>query len=408
MRAMIRTLLAAIALAMPISAPLSAQAETPPPAAVVVAFDGNTITPLIAQGVRNFEGGEPVEFNDPVRIASISKLVMALAALRLMDEGKVDLDRDVSDYLGWKLRSPHHPDASVTLAHLLSHRSGLSDKAGYIIPLGESLEARLADPAAWRETGAPGKAAFEYANLGSPLVATALEAASGERYDRLVERLVFGPLGVEACLNWVGCSNGMVARAVALYRHTGEPARDFPGDLPPACAIPVADGVECSLDDYVPGTNASVFSPQGGVRIGMMDLAKIGQALLDPDGADRFLSPEAQMLFLESMVSAANESPPHGADAGFCGYGLASYVLVDAPPCQDDLFMDRAERFGHGGEANGLRSGLWMALGEGASFAYFITAVPPPSGEVETAASDPREKALIKRALAELAKHKGD
>jgi hypothetical protein len=70
--------------------------------------------------------------------------------------------------------------------------------------------------------------------------------------------------------------------------------------------------------------------------------------------------------------------------------------------------MDRAERFGHGGEANGLRSGLWMALGEGASFAYFITAVPPPSGEVETAASDPREKALIKRALAELAKHKGD
>ena len=60
---------------------------------------------------------------------------------KLVDEGKLDLDRDVSDYLGWKLRSPFHPDAPVTLAHLLSHRAGLSDKAGYVIPLGESLAA---------------------------------------------------------------------------------------------------------------------------------------------------------------------------------------------------------------------------------------------------------------------------
>lgn len=96
-------------------------------------------------------------------------------------------------------------EAPVTLAHLLSHRAGLSDKAGYIIPLGESLQAKFADPAAWRETGRPGAAVFEYANLGSPLIATVLEAASGERYDRLVERLVFKPLGVKACLNWIGC-----------------------------------------------------------------------------------------------------------------------------------------------------------------------------------------------------------
>ena len=246
---------------------------------MVVAFDKDQVTPLIVEGLRNFESRELVKANDPVRIASISKLIMALATLRLVDEGKVDRAADVSNYLGFKVRSPNFPDAPVTLAQLLSHRAGLRDKAGYIIALGESLETKLKDPDAWYAEAPPGDASFEYANLGSPVVATALEAATGELYDRLLERTVFTPLGVAACVNWIGCSDDMVSRAVALYRHTDEPARDYPSDLPPACAIPVAKGVECSLETYVPGTNASVFSPQGGVRIGMIDLARIGQRL---------------------------------------------------------------------------------------------------------------------------------
>jgi CubicO group peptidase (beta-lactamase class C family) len=400
MRGMIRCVLAALTF---IAAPAAAEVYVPPPpATVVVAFDRETVTPLIVEGLANLETGRPAQANDPVRIASISKLIMALTALRLADEGKVDLGRDVSDYLGWKLRSPHHPHAPVTLAHLLSHRAGLSDKAGYIIPLGESLQAKFADPAAWRDTGPPGAAAFEYANLGSPLVATALEAASGERYDRLAERLVFKPLGVKACLNWIGCDADMQARAVTLYRDTGEVARDAPQDLPPACTIPVADGAPCDLDAYVPGTNASIFSPQGGVRIGMMDLAKIGQALagLERNG---FLSDRAIEIWIYAMINAANHLPPEQTSPDFCGYGLGTYALVDAPPCRDDLFGDGRERIGHGGEAYGLRSGLWVSMEDGQGVAYFTTQVPPPSGEVETAAPDPRETALMRRAFPWLA-----
>ena len=94
-----------------IAAPAAAQDAAPPPATVVVAFDRDTITPLIVEGLANKETGRPVEANDPVRIASISKLIMALTALRLRDEGKLDVTRDVSDYLGWKLRSPYHPQS---------------------------------------------------------------------------------------------------------------------------------------------------------------------------------------------------------------------------------------------------------------------------------------------------------
>lgn len=393
MQAMIRRLLAALAFIAPLPA-----LAAPPPATVVVGFDREGITPLIVEGLANKETGRAVEANDPVRIASISKLIMALTALRLADEGKLDLDRDVSDYLGWTLRSPYHPDAPVTLAHVLSHRAGLSDAGGYSIPLGESLEAKLADPDAWRETGPSGKAAFEYANLGSPLIATALEAASGERYDRLVERLVFAPLGVKACFNWIGCGPDMEARAVTLYRHTGEVAADGADRLPPACTIPVAEGQACNLDAYVPGTNASIFSPQGGVRIGMVDLAKIGQALLNMN-VNGFFSDAAIRRWFGEMADAADSQPPGATGVPFCAYGLAAYALVDETPCVDDLFGDGHGRIGHGGEAYGLRSGLWLSFEKAMSFAYFTTEVPPPTGAVESAASDPRETALMARAL---------
>ncbi len=75
-------------------------AQEPAPATVVVGFDEETVTPLIVEGIADRETGRVVEANDPVRIASISKLIMAIATLRLVDEGKVDLDADVSDYLG--------------------------------------------------------------------------------------------------------------------------------------------------------------------------------------------------------------------------------------------------------------------------------------------------------------------
>jgi CubicO group peptidase (beta-lactamase class C family) len=391
MRAMIRRLAAALLF---LALPAAAQDSAPPPATVVVAFDKDSITPLIVEGLANKDTGRPVEANDPVRIASISKLIMALTALRLADEGKVDLGRDVSDYLGWRVRSPFHPDAKVTLAHLLSHRAGLSDKAGYIIPLGESLQAKFADPAAWRDTGPSGEAAFEYANLGSPLVATALEAASGERYDRLVERLVFAPLGVKACLNWIGCGPDMEARKVTLYRHTGEVAADGTDKLPPACTIPVAEGIACDLAAYVPGTNASIFSPQGGVRIGMVDLAKIGSEVLRGGDSD-FLRPRTLERLALSPVQGRT-----GAAQLFCHYGLGLQLLEwFDDPCDDTLFETGKPWLGHPGEAYGLLSGLWYEPSRGIGFVYFTTENPPPAGGEDTGNFTPREKALMARAL---------
>ena len=59
--------------------------------------------------------------DDPVRVASVSKMVTAIGVMKLVDEGKIDLASDVSRWLGWRLRNPNFPDRPITLSMLLSH-----------------------------------------------------------------------------------------------------------------------------------------------------------------------------------------------------------------------------------------------------------------------------------------------
>jgi len=361
------------------------------PATVAVVFDRDTISPVVVEGYGNRATVRKVKANDPVRIASISKLLMALTALRLVDEGRLALHEDISTYLGWPVRSPHFPKTPVTLAQLLSHRAGLSDAAGYVIPLGESLRERLDNPLAWSSEAPPGAAPFEYANLGAPVIATVLEAATREPYDQLMQEMLFDPLNIDACLNWLGCDEKQQATAVVLYRDTGDIARDDPADLPPNCTIPITEGSACDLRDYVPGTNASVFSPQGGVRMGMVDLARIGQVLLSLED-NTFLSPAMRAALLDETIDQAP------GEAFFCTYGLGvQRIEVADRPCDDALFADGVSRWGHAGEAYGLRAGLWLDSVGGRGVAYFTTAVPDRVGPENEGGFHPREIALIKR-----------
>ena len=381
---------------------LAAADQAVVPATVAVVFDRETITPIVVEGFGNRATGRKVKANDPVRIASISKLLMALTALRLVDEGRIGLHEDISTYLDWPVRSPHFPKAPVTLTQLLSHRAGLSDAAGYVIPLGESLRERLDNPLAWSSEAPPGAAPFEYANLGAPVIATVLEAATREPYDQLMQEMLFDPLNIDACLNWLGCDEKQQATAVVLYRDTGDIARDDPADLPPNCTIPITEGSACDLRDYVPGTNASVFSPQGGVRMGMVDLARIGQVLLSLED-NTFLSPAMRAALLDETFGQAPGEP------FFCIYGLGiQRIEVAGRPCEDTLFADGVSRWGHAGEAYGLRAGLWFDLVAGRGVAYFTTAVPDRIGPEDEGGFHERELALMARLLRPAASPRAD
>jgi CubicO group peptidase (beta-lactamase class C family) len=358
-------------------------ARQPAPAYAWTIFDRHGITASGASGLADRARHRALTIDDPVRIASISKLVVALGVMRMVEEGKLDLDRDVSDYLGWPLRNPAFPDQLITLRLLLSHRSSLTDGIDYAIPLGTEIRAALANPAAFDAAHPPG-AFFHYSNLNFPLVATIMERASGERFDRLMARLVLQPLGLDACFNWTTCGHDDLARAVVLYDGEGRPIRDDLGGRPPPCPVLAPEGVACDLAAYVPGSNGALFSPQGGLRISARDLATVGRLLLNRGTHEgvRFLAPESVEVLVTPLWTFDGTNGE--TDTGFyCAYGLAVQSLpVRTPGCNDDLFGGGRAVIGHAGDAYGVRSGLWVDPATGTGIAFFATGngEMPPRG----------------------------
>lgn len=387
----------------------------PPSAEAWVRFDQHRITASGAARLADFKTKRAVTIDDPVRVASVSKLVVTLGVMRLVEQGKLDLNQDVSHYLDFTLRNPAHPDTPITLAMLLSHTSSLKDDGeAYIIRLGDSMEQRLSldcganeapraerimhpkgfastrvrgsfdgckarTPSMWDQSAAQPGHYFRYANINFGVVGTVIEKVTEQRFDQAMDRLVLRPMRLNACFNWGGgCSNADAARAVVLYRPSGEVALDDLGGKLPACLVYVKPGSPCNLADYRIGTNGALFSPQGGLRISPRDLAKIGQMLANGGRANgfAFLKPAsiAEMRKTRWTYDGRNGDTEQGF---YCAYGLATQIMGVAahPACRDRLPGMNGLWYGHAGDAYSLKSGLWVEAKTGKGIAYYTTAV---------------------------------
>lgn len=351
-----------------------------PVATVRIAFDRKRETAVMASGYADLAARRPVTPDDPVRVASVSKLVVAIGVLRLVEQGRLDLDADVSQTLGWTLRNPAFPDTPITLRLLLSHRSSLTDTIDYVLPLDADMAEVLRDPKAWDAEHAPGTF-FRYANFNFPVIAAVMERATGERFDRLMDRLVLKPLKLDACYNWASCAPETAAHTVAIYR-SKQPTKDDHKGVAPACAVTPARDGSCDLGKWRAGANGAIFSPQGGLRVSARGLAKIGRLILNNGRVDgvRLLAPRSVAL-LETPLWIFDGSNGDTGNGFYCSYGLAVTFLPTARAgCSDNLFGDNRPRLGHGGEAYGLRSGLWLDRAAGTGVAFFATDVPDMAG----------------------------
>ena len=359
-----------------------------------ITFNARAIISGTTTGMADPFAKRSLTLDDPVRVASVSKLVVALAVMRLVDAGKLDLDRDVSDYLGWPLRNPAFPDVKITLRLLLSHQSSLADTVDYVIPAGGTVQAAIADPKAWDGLHPPGRY-FRYANLNFPVIASVMEAATDERFDTLVARLVFKPLRLDACFNWTTCSDTAVARAVVLTDGAGAVRRDHLEGRRPACPVVAAADGTCDLSRYKAGANGALFSPQGGLRIGARGLAAIGQMLIRRGRG--FLKP-ASYTAMTTPLWRYNGMNGETEGGFWCSYGLAVQTLASgADGCRDDPFGDGRQRLGHPGEAYGLRSGLWIDPARKTGVVYFITAVADDAPKGRSAFNAVEEAILQRR-----------
>ncbi len=348
-----------------------------------ISFDAQKVTARGTEGLADRSRQRALTSADPVRIASVSKLVVALGVFRLVEQGRLDLDQDVSEILGWRLRNPSFPDRPITLRLLLSHQSSLRDGIDYAIPVGKELRTALAAPAAYDGEHPPGTY-FRYSNLNFPVVASVMELAGGERFDRLMDRLVLAPLSLEGCFNWSTCSDAAIKRAVVLYGKNGSVLRDDLSGRRPACPVLAPEGVPCDLSGYRLGSNGALFSPQGALRISAEGLSVIGRLLINGGRANgkRFLS-EASIDAMLSPQWRFNGSNGETEDGFYCGYGLAVQILPNSR-CRDDILGNGTRLVGHAGNAYGVKSGLWIDRRRAVGMAYFATGIAEDAPQGET------------------------
>ncbi|WP_395623202.1 serine hydrolase [Sphingomonas daechungensis] len=370
-----------------------------PVSQVGVAFDRTGEVGSFADGFADPATSRAVTADDPVRVASISKLVVSIGVMKLVEQGKLDLDSDVSTWLGWSLRNPAYPGRPITLRLLLSHTSSVRDfHDQYAIPLGTSVQSVMAEPSSWDRKHGPGAGYFTYSNLNFPIVASIVERVTGERFDLWMRREVLQPMKLDACYNWPTCRDAKVARAVVLTQ-AGKPVKDDLGGKQPDCPVYVEDG-PCDLGRWHLGENGALYAPQGGLRISMRDLARVGRMLLGGGTIDgvRLLTPKSVELMLAPawVFDGRNGDTDHGF---YCAYGLATQQIPSAMRgCHDDPAADGIVRSGHAGDAYGLRSGLWIDRLNGTGVAYFVSGLSddPPRGASAFRAA---EEAAMKRSL---------
>lgn len=229
-------------------------------AAVVV--KNNEIIYNKSFGVKSLEDSTLLSETDIFRIASISKSFTATALMQLVEQGKISLDDDVSDLIGFSVRSPYFPDKVITLKMILSHTSSLSDAEGYFT-LDHINPAVSGDCKGSFNEWEPGSD-YQYCNLGFNLAGAILEKVTGVRFDEYVKKNVIEKLGLYGGHNVDSLD---AARFVPLYEYE-DSLKKF------VRAENAYKSRSEEMKTYIMGYSTPIFSPTGGVKISATDLAK--------------------------------------------------------------------------------------------------------------------------------------
>jgi CubicO group peptidase (beta-lactamase class C family) len=165
-------------------------------AVIVVVKDGSVLLQK-GYGLADVAKKRPMDPEQTmVRIGSTTKLFTWTAVMQLVEQGKLDLDRDVNDYLDFTI--PHDFGRPVTLRDLMNHRGGFEEGLKDILrtdphglPSTESYLKEHRRPMLFAPGSVPA-----YSNYGAALAGYIVERVSGERYERYVEHHILDPLGM--------------------------------------------------------------------------------------------------------------------------------------------------------------------------------------------------------------------
>jgi CubicO group peptidase (beta-lactamase class C family) len=307
----------------------------------VVLMKGDKAVYQHAFGYRDFESKEPLEINDIFRIASISKSFSGVSIMQLVEAGKMSLEDDVNQYLGFSLRNPKYPDIPITVKMLLSHTSSMIDKHGaswyrddkYVNPAKMSADTIAMCFGDW----APGQG-YQYCNRALNLIGLIIEKVSGERFDNYVLNHILRPIGADNA----GYNLDSLDKKTFVTLYTYDAKKDTIQralGYVPINEFKLADGT------YKIGKDGCYWSPTGGMKISAPNLAKWMKTLQRGGVAlngNRVLS-EAGMKKLLTPVTPADP------DVYYC-------LTTRTEP----HFIKGKVLKGHTGSAQGLKSCMFF------------------------------------------------
>jgi CubicO group peptidase (beta-lactamase class C family) len=165
----------------------------------VALVDDQTTVLAYGFGLADEAEQRPATSRSVYRAGSISKLFTAISAMQLVEQGKLDLDKPVTDYLPDFRMVERFDDAEpVTLRQLMCHRSGLvreSPIGGYLDPNEPSIDESVASLADCVRVHPPAKVT-KYSNIGVTIVGQAVAKVSGMPFAEYQRKHVLNPLGM--------------------------------------------------------------------------------------------------------------------------------------------------------------------------------------------------------------------
>jgi len=311
-----------------------------------------------AYGYRDLETNELVTENTMFRIASISKLFTATAIMQLVERKLLDLNQDISHYLGFKVRNPKYPNSFITLRQILTHTSSLnSDDASnsvyakFIKDGHSNLSLQLTElldekgkyftKEIWGDWK-PGDQ-WMYSNIGAIICGAIIEKVSNLRFDQYINQNIFQPLEMKNVA--FSFSNFNKSHELANLYEKNKDKNEYQISIDD---IRQSEYSKTHWDQYIIGNHGGLFEPQGGLRTSAVELSKFLRAHMLSGSlyGHRILQQKTSKLM--TSIQWSREENNHF----FSKMGLGFHISHDFLPGYKEMI-------GHAGEAYGLISNFY-------------------------------------------------
>lgn len=259
--------------------------------AKMVVVDDKKIIKKFSYGYRDLALKSKVTLNTKFRIASISKIIVAMCVMQLVEKNLFSIEDDISEILGFKIRNPKYPMDKITIKHLMTQTSSITDgfddenidneglKAGYNGVNGTNVVASLKellvknDGPYWIEKTfsnyRPGEN-FIYSNFGCGILACIVEKTTKQLFCDYVIDNIFSIMKLDAGFRIQDIKDKSDFSTLYYVSNLGNTIVE---------SLNVKKLYDKTYDNFRLGENYR--GPAGGLIISIKDLSKIMQIFLN-------------------------------------------------------------------------------------------------------------------------------